>query len=82
MFRRQYAAYKFDGVLRYIAGINSRGDIISRSLLTTVALPDILNFIKDEGGKLNLKVCGSILTHPNVGADQCGVVCNTASRSC
>jgi hypothetical protein len=52
------AAYKFDGTIRFVLGVNSRGDISKRSLLTTVSRTEIANFVRAEAERVGSKVCG------------------------
>ena len=51
-------AYLIDGALRFVMGVNSRGDILTRSLLTTVAHKSVIDFIKAEAAKVSSKICG------------------------
>lgn len=52
------AAFIFDGPLRFVFGVNSRGDIGTRSLITSTHRPEIITFIKSQAALVQSKICG------------------------
>lgn len=51
-------AFLRDGAVRRLFGVNSRGDIRTRSLLTAIAYPLVIRFVADWKASKQVQICG------------------------